>query len=199
MRVSLEGENGNELWANIFHVLAVPSGSPTEANIGDLVNNIYTSFVDRLVPLMNNGADIEQGFGSWSKGDGTFVEGSYANLVVGADSGIPLDAATCMLLSWRVSAAWRGGHPRTYLAGISADRLDNAASYTTTTVSDYQAAAELFLSDVNSIANATWDSVTLGCLRSISGGVELDPQVFVPFGSVLARKRPATQRRRLVG
>lgn len=137
-----------------------------------------------------------------SKGDGTIVEGSSSNPTVGQDSGAPCDASTCVVVSWRVGSTWRGGKPRSYIPGVSQDRLDNPALFTSETVSDYQSASDGYLEVVNMLTPGPFDSVTLGTFRRFGtvGGVPgtvFDPPHWVPYLSSLVRQVPGSQRRRL--
>jgi hypothetical protein len=204
VRVEVVGDVVGTLWANVFHLNTEVSGPPTEADVGTLIQAFYNAYLANLLPHFNNGWLANYASGSYSNGDGTFVEGSYANAVAGEDSGVYLDAGASLLISWRVSASWRGGHPRTYLPGITQDRLQTATAFSTATITEYQGAVDDFLAAVNALTPAVFTSVTLGCLRRFADGgstqtppVYLDPPEFVPFASGLCRKQVAHQRRRI--
>ena len=152
----------------------------------------------------NSAAATTQVIIEWNDGSGDMVVGTDATPVSGAGShGLTL-ASTAMVISWRLSARYRGGHPRTYLAGIDTLLLNDNATWTTAGVSSQQTLVNTFLSAVDGIVSAPFTSVTLGVLRQFAnGGSEtkpdptfLNPPQFKPFTSGIVKPGIASQRRR---
>lgn len=152
---------------------------------------------------MNSAAATSQVIMEWNDGAGGFVVGSDATPVSGVATNALSLASACWVLSWRLGVRYRGGHPRTYLAGGDTAALHDNASWSTGAVAGLQAAANTFLSSVDAIVSAPFTSVTLGVLRQFAnGGSEADPQVFLnppifsPFTSVIVKPGVGSQRRR---
>jgi hypothetical protein len=204
VRVEVLGTVVGHPWANVFHVMTSAPGDVTEADVNELALAFHSAYNDAFLAAISTSNIVSGVVASYSNGDDTFVDGSEFNPAVGGDGGSVVSAAECFLLSWRVSATWRGGHPRTYIPGVMQDRLQDARTFTIATVSELQADAASFLAAVNLLTPSGFSSVTLGCLRRFAAGgseatpkVYLDPPEFVPFSSVIMRSVPGIQRRRL--
>lgn len=157
-------------------------------------------WVDKFIPVQSDQVTHLGTIVTWSFGDGTFLDGESTTLVVGGDSGPTLDAAAAFLISWRVTATWRGGHPRSYIPGVVQDRLNDPATFTSATVTEVTTAAEEYRATTSSLSPpGSFHDLRLGCVRATSSGSPLDPQVFVPFVGAICRTVPGTQRRRLIG
>jgi hypothetical protein len=180
-------------------VLATPSGSVTATEMNALAEFIRSMFAATFVTGMSDQVVHQAVVASYSFGDGTFAEGVATNPVIGGDVGAYCDGATSFLVSWRLSAVWRGGHPRSYFPGVVQDRLADPNTFTSSTVSEWQGHADNYLSDINGGTPTGWSALALGVLRRLSGGAPLVPPEFVPFTGALMRVVPGTQRRRLRG
>lgn len=141
---------------------------------------------------------------TWNDGAGGAVDGSDATPVSGSSGSQPMPASAAAILSWRLAKRYRGGHPRTYLAGQVVGSMMNEVEWLSAFVTDKQTRANNFLTGVNALTPSPFTSVTLGVLSYFAaGGSEtkpptyLDPPVFRPFTSVIAKPGIATQRRRL--
>jgi hypothetical protein len=67
----------------------------------------------------------------------TAGSGQAATNIAGGRPGVPLDAATAVLINHAIGRRYRGGKPRTYLpAGVGGDIL-NPQQWTTQAVSDF--------------------------------------------------------------
>jgi len=152
----------------------------------------------------SNAAATTQVLMQWFDGAGNIVDGSDATPTSGTSGTALLPANTAFVLSWRLAQRYRGGHPRTYIAGCSQGMQNDAATWKSTVVADIQTKANTFLAAVNALTPSGFTSVTLGVLRQFAnGGSEthpptfLTPPVFHAFTSVIAKPGIATQRRRL--
>jgi hypothetical protein len=131
-------------------------------------------------------------------------ESVTASPTAGQDSGPHLPANNALVISWKTSAYYRGGHTRTYLCGIAWDRIANAKDWTAQTIADFDAAALAFRNAVNSIGLAGGHSVTAGFLRlfkpkgsTVDPPNYYDPPLFYPWVAQVVHPRVDSQRRRL--
>lgn len=147
---------------------------------------------------------VDQCIAEWNDGAGNVVAGTDATLTAGTGTHGSTPANLAWVLSWRLAARYRGGHPRTYLAGIDAIELLDNVSFKPGSVTTLQGLANTFLGAINALTPAPFSSVTLGVLRQFANGgstkvppIFLDPPQFKPFQSVVVKPGIATQRRRL--
>lgn len=204
MQVAIHGVNQDVPWACIMHLKALHTGAPSSADAIAMATVVFDQWAGSVLPQQSNQITLERVDLEWSDGAGGFVEGAYANPAVGGDSGAYLDASVSVVWSWRAATHWRGGHPRTYVPGVSQDRLDSVNAFTTATVSAFQGAGDAFRNAVNASTPGGFSNVTLGCLRRFADRgslarpkVYLDPPVFIPFTGLITRQHIGSQRRRL--
>lgn len=169
-----------------------------------LANSILGNYNAKFMPSRSSECSTEQVIAEWNDGAGGMVTGTDATPVSGGIAGSYLPANIAMVLSWRISVRYRGGHPRSYHAGWADTWTASATQWNATDLAAYQTEASAFLTAINAIVTAPFSSVTLGVLRQFAhGGSEtkpptfLDPPVFQAFSSVIVKPGIATQRRRL--
>lgn len=185
-------------------VQAPTDGEPGITDMNALAADLHDHYASNLMNLRNVDATFEQTVATWYDGSGGVVVGAHADPAVGTDGGPALTGQVALVLSWRIARSYRGGHPRSYLAGWSQTSLDTSVKWSDDLIGDMQAAAESFLGDVNGTELGVSGHVTLGTLSwFVAGGSELVPReyrdtpTFFPIGSVVAKPGVATQRRRL--
>ena len=128
---------------------------------------------------------------------GSEVVSSISGAWSGGDSSAPQASGVAAVISWGIDGYWRGGKPRTYLSGMSTDRLASADQYLGSFVTALSTAGAGFISDVNGFTGSGFSTVTLGTLSRISGGVARTPPIFFPYFTALGRAGIGTQRRRM--
>lgn len=203
-RIVIEGAAGAKPWVNTFWLQTPSSGTPTGTQMNALAHSFLVAFEAMWKVPTASGASCNQCLAEWNDGNGNMVVGTDATLQAGTQtSGLSI-ASISMVLSWRLSARYRGGHPRTYLAGLDVSQFQDNATYKSTSVSAVQSAANTFLAAIDAIVSTPFTSVTLGVLRQFANGgseakpkVYLTPPVFKPYTSVVVKPGIATQRRRL--
>ena len=133
----------------------------------------------------------------WYKDATTEIAVDGADTGSGSDSSAVETAATCYLINWLIAGSYRGGHPRTYLAGVNAGGLVDVNTLTSTKRTNLTTAAANFLSDVNALTPSGWSSVGLGTIRFFRNHNALSPPVFEPYLGASVSPFIATQRRRI--
>jgi hypothetical protein len=109
---------------------------------------------------------------------------------------VGLSPNCCTLISWNITAAYRGGHPRTYLPPPSADTLSGSgratysAAYVTNVVAKLTGGMTAMNADLPS-------GISIGTVAASRHGVQLSPPIFYKYNSFTVKPRVCTQRRRL--
>lgn len=182
------------------------SAPPTAAQMNTLAQDFLTQWQAWLMPQQSASLSVLQALADWNDGAGGQVQGAHSNPQVGSGATTLVPASTAMVLSWRISVRYRGGHPRTYMSGLWDATLNDAQSFTPAYVASVQTALNGFLAGINALAPAPFTSVTLGVLREFAQGSSelphgaaryLDPPQFQAFSSGIVKPGIASQRRRL--
>ena len=195
VHVAINGHHDTSQWTNVFWALTTGYDSATGTDVSDLATDIFGVFQTNLLPWTSNSNHLTSVQCVLYQTSGELMGSSTADHVGGASGSYQVGAVS-LVLSWGTTAFWRGGKPRTYLSGIPDSAVDTATTYTSSYVSSVAGAAADFLSDFNGLAPGALDTVTLGLLSRVSGGVARTPAVFFPYFTVFARSNPGSIRRR---
>lgn len=192
--VRYEGHWESQPWA-LIHGLRF-TGTPAGTDLNDLANDFYTAWEDNLLDWTSDDNFLTKAtvVGTFS---GDVLEGVHVGSEHGSSSDDNLPLATCALISWTISSHYRGGKPRSYVAGATAGALDDARSFRDDFVTTLTALAQAYLAAANILAEGGITAVECGVWALYRGGVALDPPVFHPYTDAHVQKRICTQRRRL--
>jgi hypothetical protein len=182
----------NRFWLNV-----TPSGTPGATEVLALSNAVAAAFRTRF------GAQLSIDWHSTNQRTVWFKSSTDEVAVDGSDTGsgsindVDAPIQCCYLINWAISGSYRGGHPRSYLAGVTMNGLSNDRDIASTKRTNLSTAATNFLSDVNALTPSGWSAVQLGTFAFFRGLSALNPPVFKPFNSGSCNGILATQRRRL--
>lgn len=203
VRVVVEGTVNSFPWVNTFWLKAPSSATPTGTQVSALAQAFHGAYNTRLMSGRSDHCSLLQTIAEWNDGAGGVVDGAFATPHVGTFTGEAVPMSVAMVISWRVAVRYRGGHPRSYLAGLADAARQDEVSWNSTNVSAFSSQAANFLDDINALSPAPFTSVSLGVLRQFANGgseakppVFLNPPVFRPFTSALAKPGLGSQRRR---
>jgi hypothetical protein len=187
-----------------MHVNVPGTASHVQRDLDILTNDLHTIFGQAFAPVSNLAWTHEETNTVMYLADNAVLEAVGTGARSGQDSGTLTPAQVALVISWKSNSYIRGGHPRTYMAGVTFDRLATANTWSAQTIQDYDGAAFGFRGAVNGIALDGGSSVTLGYLQVYppKGSVQvppifLDPPRFWPFTASTVHPRVDTQRRRL--
>ena len=198
MRVALSGNAVSCNWANVLWVQCVAGSPPSQANLDAVVDAIALAYHNRFQPQLTTSSSLTLGTGLYFTGPSTVLRSSRTFSYGGTHStGTDEAGQVAACISWATNQYFRGGHPRTYLAGLRSDQLTNGKTFTGALVTALTSAAGSFLSDVNAITAGTITQTTLGLMRFVNGGSVLNPGEFHTFIGASVNARVDTQRRRL--
>lgn len=163
-------------WANIFY-LQYTAGTPTASDLTTLATSVGASYHTNLMLSSTTGThltsmtlvDINTNSGN-SGVDLTDRQG-----LIGT-AGLP--AQCTMVVSWKISRRYRGGHPRNYLPGPADSLRLDFQHWTTTAATNQQAGGIAFITAVNALSSASTGSVRLGTYSFYQG---VDPTTHKPI------------------
>lgn len=103
-----------------------------------------------------------------------------------------------LCISWPIAAHYRGGHPRTYVAGIPIDQLDTVGgkNWQTTTQSTWEGIGTALIAAIGESVIRTGVELTLGTLSYYADKALRSVPVFRAFEGAIVGKRIDSQRRR---
>lgn len=196
-RVAISGTSeGGQSWTNVFW-LNLTATTHVLADLKAVIDNFEGAYVTKLMAHVNNGWTLTQAKATWlySSGNEIAYLGSYT--AGGGVSGSASNEASCAVIDWSITDFYRGGHPRTYLPGLSDSVIGSGrtlgGTFRTTLATD----ANGFITSVNALSSGGITAVALGTVRFASGNAWLSPPVFRPYGGAAVRSILGLQRRRL--
>lgn len=194
-RFALAGTWQGQPFINIFH--GQYSNAPGDAVVmGQICAAVQTAYHNSFGALQ--GADCittgVQGIDLASR-QGVIGTGG-TNLAGGSTNSSANSVQIAIVASWKIADRYRGGHPRTYLPGITSTDLASGHLITSTAQLAWKNAAAGFLTNFNAmtVGGSSWKLV---CVRYFSQH-QLLPNPFVRLiGGSDVHRRLDSQRRRL--
>lgn len=192
--ISGTGTAGNP-WVNVLW-LSLTATTHVQADLANVTDAMVAAFNTDIWSLMANDHNLTAAKATWLYASGQSIEytGSYSHLG-GLTGGSATDAA-CAVVDWAINDYYRGGHPRSYIAGVRATDIANARTLGATERTNLAAGANSFITAVNALTHGGISAVALGTVRFQSGNAWLTPPVFRAYQSASVRSILGTQRRR---
>lgn len=164
MRCTLNQVLAGQKVINSFHVYNGTGVFWDQASADTYVNALRAAWVANVIPKQCKditlgkvvGVDLTNSVGVVATSTGADVPGT-----VFAGS-LPANVAMC--ISWPIPRHYRGGHPRTYLAGLDASLVQNATSWTAAAITSFVGAMAAFRTACNSTA-VFGGATTLVCVH----------------------------------
>lgn len=105
-------------------------------------------------------------------------------------------ASRSAVITWPISARYRGGHPRTYIAGISDDNNLDGRLFTTASITAVTNLADLIKTDVEAVVLSGGGALNLSVVH-YTGPVALGPYPRTDYlGAPFVAQNQRSQRRR---
>lgn len=196
-RISIEGGYGGVTFANVFHVGTTSIDPPDTSDLDDLANAVADAYHDNFMPLMWHTALLTQASIQFMTLSDILISSVVSRSDTGSMTGTAAPSSLAGVVSWSISEAYRGGHPRTYIGALEDGQVQDINHLTSTYVSGLDSAAGGFLSDVNGYTSSAWLDVGLGIVRTVRSRVILDPPEIALITGHRVSSRIRTQRRRL--
>lgn len=199
VRLVFSGHYGGAPWSNVMWLFLSGSGEITTSELNALAAECRAKYAARFMVWLRNTAELQSTTCElFSAGDSligidsTIVPGSHSTGVA-----LPSNVACCV--SWRIAVSYRGGHPRSYLSGLSQDQTAAVNTWSTGFLDVLRPAAASFHTDLESITGISSgiSSVQHGVVSFVRDGAWRTPPVFYRITGSVVDQRIDTQRRRL--
>jgi hypothetical protein len=195
VRVSIEQEQQGINIANVYWLKVSPSPA-VPAALGLLAQNMSNFWANNFLPTQHPTVSLT-GCEVLYYGPSGEYSGSFARSSPGTATGSALPNDNALVISWEIARTYRGGHPRSYIAGQVSPALETTIEWTPAHITAMLAAAEAFMASVNAMTTADFSSVQLGTMSRSSGGVPRPTTLFEPYTAATIQPRVCSQRRRL--
>lgn len=184
MQVTLGATIFGHKAANTFY-LDVTGAGVIVNDLSSVANAIETAFAADMVPVLAGGYDLITIDLVYQSGVGTEIAFTKAVSHSGGRAGSNLpDAAVCHVIDWVISARYRGGHPRWYLAGIVEGDTSNGSDVSSAAQTAVIAGCNSFRNAINAITTTNITAVVMGTVSFQTAGAWRTPPVFRQYTSV---------------
>jgi hypothetical protein len=198
VRVAINGSQGTAHWTNVFWCLLTTGGTIVQADLDTWLTAFQLAFKTRFGPQQLSSISYTSAQGVLFAPGGGELLSVLAMTGAGTLTGVSgNDASQAACVSWSANVYWRGGKPRTYIAGPNTSSLTGSQQLASGVVTNMATAAANFRTDVNALTATSITGTTLGFVSFRTGNAERVPPVFYPFVGSRVHPRVASQRRRL--
>lgn len=199
MRVAIRGTLSGQPWVNVFHAQLSTAGAIVQADLDTWLTAFAAAYKTRMAPHQTaTVAYVGAQATLYTPGGGVLQ--SVVTMTGAGTSGATeiKDAAISKVISWLSSVYWRGGKPRTYLAGVGDTDLVTGSNHqiVSTEATSLGTAAASFRTDANALTAGTITGTVFGFVSFASGNTARPTPLFFPIVGAKVHPRIGTQRRR---
>lgn len=196
-RVAISGTVYTHKWVQVFY-LQCTHGTVTVNDLQTIADGIKAAWDTDVKPQVPSNVVMSTVTVVFIDAVGSEVTYTGTYSVTGTSSNTPIDdASACFVVNWKISAYYRGGHPRTYLPGPSTNHVSNGSDIDSASLSSVATAMNSFRNAINALTSTNISVVVMGTLSFASGKVWRSTPVFRPFTSVSVNPKLGSQRRRI--
>jgi hypothetical protein len=178
--------------------LSLTASSRAQADLNNVLSSMMAAWKTAVQPWMANVSGYTNTDGIWITPGGGEIVGSNTNTWVGSiTSAAVQDRSACWLINWHLNAYYRGGHPRTYLPGITAAEVTNGSAVNATDAASLAGNLLTYLNAVNALSHGGISAVALGTVSFAHANAWRTPPIFRGYTGVSVSSLLATQRRRI--
>ena len=173
-------------------------GEITHTVLQDLTDYCFTAYATGFMPILNQFSLLQSAQTTLYGPDDEVVDGYTTGGTAGGDetSGLPANVAAC--ITWRIAPHYQGGHPRSYMCGISQGAVASSTSFAGTFLTALNSAAVDFHGDLENFASEGGiETVEHGVVSFILDKEWRDVPVFRRITTAVTDSRIDSQRRRL--
>ena len=194
IKVVVTGDNQGEPWVNILHWVNPSYLGPVDPaaasdSVAAAVNGIYHA---EWAPFADPGADYTSTTAFWL-GSASSSEHTYSTPTGGSASPPAAPLGSAGLVTYKIPTRYRGGKPRTYVAGVSMNFVVNGRELT----GAGQTALQNFATALQGVTISSGGTWSMGCVHYTRGHAVLNPPQYDVFQEATAQLVLASQRRRL--
>lgn len=195
VKLIVSSDVAGETVNNIFHV-QLPSPA-TVADVNYLAAAVLTSYQNRFKTRMTTAIQIDQceavALDSSSAPAGVSVSPLRGTITTATS--VPNNVSG--ILSWKTPLRYRGGHPRSYMPGLSQGDLDDQRNWTLSATALLAAAGAGFRTDLNAMSPPDAGVADMCVVHYSRAHVALTPPQIESIIGVQAEQAIGSQRRRL--
>jgi hypothetical protein len=197
-RVAISGLYLGHKWASVYY-LQLTGSAIVAADLNTLSGDIAAAWNTRYNANLSNNVSITQVAIVYIPSVGNEVNGSWTGSHAGtAGSSDVENAGTCAVINWKISAYYRGGHPRTYLPGLLNANITNGSQIGSGELTNLATASTGFLADNNGFTTTNISGVAMGTLSYAHANTWRNPPIFRPYTGCSIRGVIGSQRRRVL-
>lgn len=165
IRIRLLHTSGGKTWGVNWTVNMGSSVTPTVANLNTFAASIETEWKTEYLPALHTGVQYNETIVEWHDGTGNIVVGSASAPATGTDGGAQLPNSVSFVFSYRIAAGYRGGKPRSYVAGVTSHLISSALNtFTVGIITAFNTALAHSFTTINGLtvggAACTWGEIS---------------------------------------
>lgn len=199
VKVAYYGTWQTAQWANIMWLYLTGSGEISVSELNDLAGACSDAYASHFLPLVSDTVTLERTQVVLYAGGGDVFEGNATEGGTGSDDGSTMPASAAAAVSWIIAPHYRGGHPRTYIPGITIHHIISNTTLAGAFVSALGSAANAFHNELEAISGISSGISTVehGVVSFVRAKAWRTPPVFYRINSAVVDSRIDSQRRRL--
>jgi hypothetical protein len=197
-RVAISGSVYGHKWVQVFYLQLTGSGVTVNdlQSLSDAIEGLYNTNIKAWWPSVVTLTDVSIVY-IVSAGVELTFEKNYS--LTGTSAASPIDNASgAVVVRWKISAYYRGGHPRSYMPGPTSDYVSNGSDVSGSAQTNIASAWNAVRNGINAITTTNITGVVMGTLSFQTGNAWRVTPVFRPFTSVSINPKLGTQRRRIL-
>lgn len=196
-RVAISGTDMGHKWVQVFYLQITGTGV-TVNDLQTIADAISAAYNTDLCPQQASTTVMTtvQIVFIPSVGNEVTYTGSYSHAGTAAGTRID-DVSSTAVLQWKISAYYRGGHPRSYFPGVPTTHVANGSDLDSTLTSGLATQANAFRNAVNAITSTNVTAVVMGTLSYQTANAWRTTPLFRQFTSVSVNPKLGSQRRRI--
>lgn len=181
-RIAVSGQLVAERWANVFWIRNGRQTTPSFTDFQATVSDVFSFWAQYFRHFMAGNVSLDNASGLYYGPTGADLGADVSPAPsFGSDATALLPANCACVVSWKVQQHYRGGHPRTYLAGHCQSGVQTAQTWKTDHQADVSGSANDFHTAVNQINHGGVGDVHLGTVSFVLRKQWRDPPVFRDF------------------
>jgi hypothetical protein len=180
---------------NVLHAYGGNAAGYSGADMSALATAVRSAWVTNVIPLQASTLTLTDVVATDLSSD-VGGEGTATGSTNGTGVGTALSSNVAITWSWKIANRYRGGHPRTYIAGCVQSAQTTPNTILASAVTAHAAAAAAIRSAINAvtIGASTWQ---MGCVSYYKDKALRPDPIFRAFTGVSVDSRLDSQRRRL--
>jgi hypothetical protein len=194
-KVIVKQTNANIPIYNIFHVDGGSGTGWSSTELNSLASAVRSAWVTNVLPLQSTLLNLND-VTAIDLASETGPSGIATGTNAGGATGIQLPNNVAVCWSWAIARRYRGGHPRTYICGMTSTHVTNPTTMLSTYRTSHATAAAAFRTAVNAVTTSA-GSAKLACVHYYKDKTLLATPLVSQITGVAVDDRFDSQRRRL--